>query len=225
MKNISLLLAFLFLSLISVGQVVSEIDFDEIKAEINDPKSVMYYPDLVKRLSKLDTNLTDDDYKHLYYGQVFFDAYSPYSETDLVEAFYEKYEAKDYKKALKLGKKAIKKSPVNIRLFLRMMVCYHQLDDIPTARAYARHYFAFLYAILDSGDGKSIETAMVVANVHDEYEVCNYLELDVIAQKLVGRTDVLTLDLEAQEGPRKVEEIYFDVSMPFSSMSKMFKEK
>jgi len=210
---------------IGTAQKVSNINFDEVKALIQDSTSATWYPTLVDRIQKLDTTLTANDYNLLYYGNVFADCYSPYGESKKQEKFLKLYGKTEYDKAIKIGQSVIEENPVNLKILFKMLVCYNQQGDKATAKLYARAYFGLLDAIYRSGDGKSVETAYVVGTVSDEYEMLADMELRITSQSLIGHTDLLKIDMKSQKGKKKdkIKELYFDVSKPFEHLAKAFK--
>jgi len=104
--NLKKYLPILFILITSMA-FSQEIDFEApeyntIKSNIEDKNSKFYYSDLLQRLSVNDTLLTDEDYKHIYYGYVYNTNYNPYGETsneDKIRTFYnrDELEKKDYK--------------------------------------------------------------------------------------------------------------------------------
>jgi len=93
----------------------------------------------------------------------------------------------------------------------------------PEARAAAsnseKYYRAIadglVQSILDSGDGKTPESAYQVINISEEYMVLLYLGLKRTGQALVQK-DGKTFDrLEVQDAQGAISEIHFDVSLFF----------
>jgi tetratricopeptide (TPR) repeat protein len=222
MKRCLGLFLFLLLHVTAHAQQVSNLNFTALKADVTDAKSPFYLPTLLSRFQKADSTLTDDDYMHLYYGQVTADFYSPYASTD--EAFRKAYKEEKFKQAIELGEKALKQQPLSLDILFKLLVCYDQLGDKATARQYARRYFSLIRVITASGDGKSLETAYVVTAVHDEYEVLATLDLRSSGQALIGHTDRLTVSSTTEKDSKEYP-MYFDVSQPFSHLAQQFKKK
>ena len=226
---------FMLLLIILLGnlyaQKISNIDFDKIKPAIQDSSSNYYYPILIERFLNFE-DLMENEYKYLYYGSVFQDNYSPYKKSDNEKIFLEKVNKKMFEAAIPYGTEAMKENPMNLKVLLRMLVCYHELDNKETASQYAKLYYALLNVIHRSGDGKSKETAYVVACVSDEYEILANLELTPISQGLSGMTDIIRVEKKGETGSIPVEEkgkkskkiktkidsVYFNVSKPFESL-------
>lgn len=225
-KNI--LLPFLFLSLLAFSQKVSNIDFDQIKEHVEDSSSEFYYSALRERLLNLDTTLTYTHYKHLYYGNVFTNTYSPYGKSDNDKEFTEEYNNGNFDDAKVLGKKILEENPIDLRKIYQMMICHHNLQEIDTAKLYARQYYSFLNVIYNSGTGKDVKDAYVVIKVNDEYQIVNDLGLTSTGQALLsdGPTDKLTISTKGQKkvkGQKKIKALYFNVSKLFEHQMKLFK--
>ncbi|MEN9304450.1 MAG: hypothetical protein RL264_2879 [Bacteroidota bacterium] len=205
-----------------VGQKISNVNFNTIKSLVEDKKSTFYYPNLLERMRNLDTSITTEEFSYLYYGNVYFEKYSPYSTGKNQEEFFKFYNKKEYEKAIPLGLKELEENPINLTMLFKMLVCYHVSGDKSTARKYAKLYYGLLGSIYDSGDGKGIETAFVVIKVADEYQILADLELESTSQSLQGDTDVLVLDKKSQE---KIEKLYFNVRKPLESLRNQFRSK
>jgi hypothetical protein len=139
----------------------------------------------------------------------------------------ELFKKRDYEEALPLGKEVLMENPVNIDIIYKIMVCCHHLDNKELAKKYATIYYAFLETIYNSGDGKGIKTAYVVIKVSDEYAVLGDLDLYIVQQALRGTTDVLSIAKDSRGNAHKkkkkrITELYFNVSLPFAQLSKMF---
>lgn len=217
--------ALTMLSAPAFSQKVSNIDFDKIEKNIKKSGNLQY-KSLLKRYHNLDTTLTQEELRHLYYGEVFQKSYSPYGSATKEKIFNEKYKNESFEEAISIGKELLKEGGVNIRLLFRLAVAYAAQDQMNKARPLAILYFNLINVIYESGDGKSIETAFVVTKVADEYDLLYEMGLRMTMQSLVGVTDVMTVDLESQEleeGEEAIEKVYFNVSKPLEHIGKMFK--
>jgi len=215
----------LFISCSTFGQKVLTVDFDSLKLKISDKESTLYYPSLIERFVNGDATLTDEEYSALYYGSVFSESYNPYSTSDTEDKFFEFYNEQKYKKAIPFGEKVLKENPVNLTMTFKMLVCYNVLGDSVNMDKYALQHISLTRAILNSGDGKSLETAYVVLNVRDEYNLLFSMEMKMIRQALVGDTDVLTVKHEKETNDKNTKDIYFNVRMPLEYLSRGFSGK
>ncbi|MCB0754306.1 MAG: DUF4919 domain-containing protein [Flavobacteriales bacterium] len=228
LNRITLLFVLISSIITAQAQVISEVDFDAVNRNIQDPKSDYYYQDLVDRMMAHDTTLGLADYHHIYYGSAEVEGYSPYGDSDKLDVFKEKLSAGAFDDALDVGVKIWKSYPGNIESVYNLLICADAMQNKPLAQQYANHYFAFLEVIYRSGTGRSIEDAWVVMRVRDEYLVLNDMGLERSQQALLdGPTDEMTLTKESRKKMKKkdrVKALYFNVAKPFESMSKMFKK-
>lgn len=226
MRSFVALLIF-FISWSSQSQRISNIDFDEIESAIKDSTSGFYYPELIKRLIGLDTTLTLEDYKHLYYGSVFQANYHPYGSSNAKKSFTDAFRAGEYKKAIEKGEIVMNENPVDPELLVKMSISYLETGDDDLKRIYAILYYSFLEVIYKSGDGKYVESAYVVVSVDHEYLIVADLGLKVTQQALISDCDRLTISKKGQKrkkGQKKIKELYFNVRMPLLSLSKSYKD-
>jgi len=220
-KTLAILLL-IFTSSYTFGQKILTIDFDSIKVKITDSASKYYYPLLIDRFVKADTTLTNEEYYCIYYGNVFSENYNPYSTSKNEEKFMELYYKGQYKKAIPFGEKVLKDNPVNLTISFKMLVCYNVLGDTINVRKYAYRHLPLLNVIRNSGDGKSFQTAYVVINVKDEYDLLSKLELSVTRQALADDTDILTTKKEDEKEGQETIDFYFNVRMPLDYLDKEF---
>jgi len=207
------------------AQMVGEIDFDNIKALTQDSLSETYYPKLINRFMSYDTTLTEYEYKLLYYGNVFTDAYNPYATSDAENEFLELYNKQEYTKAIPLGMKVLEENPINTTVLFKMLVIYNQLADEINEERFAMLYYGLLTQVYYSGDGKTCESAMVVIRVTDEYEIMAELQVNLEMQALVGDCDLIEFDTKSQKlenGEKPLKELYFNVRMPLDYLNKQF---
>ena len=232
MKSLLLFGMGMFLLFYSYGQQISNINFAEIEEQTLDSSSSFFYPKLVARLASFDTTLSLEDFTHLYFGNVYTEAYNPYGESEYHEDFLQAYREGRFKEAITFGKKILAENPVNIKITLRMAVCYHSIDQLDTAKLYGFQYAHFLLSILSSGDGASTETAFVVIKIADEYTLMDDMGLTATSQSLIsdptnGPTDLMTISKKGQKkrkGKKKIKALYFNVSQPFVYLSKQFQK-
>lgn len=209
------------------AQRISRVDFDSVRAATTTAQSPYYYATLLRRFQAADTTLRPLDFKYLYYGQVYTKQYQPYG-ADQADNFRTLFQQQKWREAIPIGEKALAKDPLNLRLIFQLLVCHYSLGEKAQARQYAQQYFPIIQAIIASGDGKGVATAYVVAVVHDEYAVLQALNLTSHRQALVGHTDVLTatpVDDQGKPTGAPDQEVYFDITKPFSSLGGLLKGK
>lgn len=208
------------------SQRVGKIDFYKIKKNITNQESNYFYPSLLARIWANDTTLTYNEYKHLYYGNVFQTYYHPYGASFLKKDFNEVYAEGNALKSIKKGLDVLAENPVDIEVTLKILLAYLELGEREMARIFAKKYYGFLDVIYASGDGESLESAYVVISVDDEYRVVGDLGLSVKQQTLIDDCDLLVFVRKKQPkyNGKKIKQLYFNVRLPLLSLSSSFKD-
>lgn len=212
---------------ISNAQIISKVNFDQVKKNITDTSSTFYFPKLRERMAEHDSTFTHQEYHHLYYGTVFQEYYYPYGTSHAKKNFLKAYEAGEYEDAIEKGKIALSQNPVDLEVLLKISISCLKVDRQDEKRYYAKLYYSFLDVIYYSGDGKYVESAYVVISVDHEYYIAGDLGLRVVQQQLISDCDLLTFSKKHQKkikGRKKIKELYFNVRMPLMSLSKSFKD-
>lgn len=217
---IILTILFVFSNLaISQDQEIRPIKFKKLKKEIRKQRSPFYYPVLFQRYLDLDTSLTSEDFRYLYYGFTFQDAYSPYGIPALQDSLISYLSRQEllraeYQVAARIGGQLLRESPFRLRETFITAVAYEMAGDGKMSSIYFSFFEKQVDAIMSSGDGLSTNTAFVVIYIRDEYEM-----LEVLGFKFGGGQALLAGDydkLELEENPYGVEALYFDVSRLFA---------
>lgn|SRR5690606_17789001 len=195
-------------------------DYKTIKKEISDKKSANYYPELLRRMRANDTTLTQANYRHLYYGQVFQKDYDPYRVTpkmDELKPFWEMeaIEGTDRENAIKIANASLAEYPFDFRVLDFLIYLHHENGNVEMVKKLGYHYNMLLDTILLSGDGLTCETGFHVTSVTHEYALLSALRMQTKSQSLRDNCDYLAFE----EGMYKVDGLYFDVSKLFE-MSK-----
>ena len=218
MKKLLFLTVFIFIFIAISAQKISNVDFDSVKTALDAKPGL--YKELIDRFKKADSTLIADEFKVLYYGQCFQENYKPYGgDGKDFDKFKEHYEKEDYKKALPFVIKILDEDPIDLKMMFKALVCYHILNDQENKAAMQMRYESILYTLFLSGDGKTRETAFVVMRVSDEYEAMSNMQVENSSQSLSGDCDVMTL----KKNDYGLESLYFNISKPFSSLSKLLK--
>lgn len=204
------------------AQTVSNVNFDEIKVSVSDSASMYYYPNLESRLRLLDTTLSIQEFRYLYYGNVFQEYYHPYGSTEAKRLFLENYSRKSFEEVEELGLKVLEENPVDLEVILKMLFLYAQHENIEKATVFSKIYVSFLEVIYGSGDGMACETAFVVISVDDEYRIAGDLGLNPIKQELIGSCDFLQFSKKGQKRKNRIKALFFNVRMPLTYLSKSF---
>ena len=127
--------------------------------------------------------------------------------------------ANDPEELITLGQQWLETCPVDAMTHL---VVAQALASIGRMREAARHQYVswgLIASILESGSGESRDSAMKVISVHEEYYVMSVLQAEKILQAFIDPYDEMTVRINGKE-----EKLYFDVSIPLETGSKLFDE-
>ena len=225
MNRIYALVFLIFAPIVLNAQLISKINFDEIKLIVSDSTSVNYYPRLIERLVSGDSSLTNKEYKYLYYGNVFQEYYYPYGATKKQKLFSEAYSKGDsFGLTEQLGKEVLHENPVNLGVILKMIFLYNGQKNVEKATVFAKMYVSFLEVIYASGTGKDCADSFVVISVDDEYKISADLGLSVAEQALIGSCDRLIFDRKGQKRKSRIKKLFFNVRIPLTYLSKSYNQ-
>jgi hypothetical protein len=202
-------------------------NYDAIKKDIQDSLSVYYYPKLMSKLVAYDTNLTNEDYRHLYYGYIYQKEYMPYRRSDDEEELLKFYQSTkiretDYDSIIKLATHSISQFPFDLRPMNFMAYIYYLKGDEEMAKKVAYRFQGSFEAILSSGDGKTCETGYHVISISHEYVFLNMFQFKMASQELtIDHCDYLTLEKDL----RNINGIYFNVQKLFEINLENLKKK
>ncbi len=213
LKQLILLLLFCFgVSLYSQEIGFTTPDYKAIEKEIKDKNSKFFYPKLMERLTKNDTLLTQEEFRHLYLGYVFQPQYNAFwrsPDEKKLNEFYskEKIEPADYDEIIKLSNHSLSDFPFDLRQLNYLSYIYHLKGDEEASKIASFRFHNIMNVILSSGDGKKCETGFHVLMVEHEYVLLNLFELESKSQSLVDNCDYLSFE----KGAYNVEGIYFNI--------------
>ncbi|MEE4255866.1 MAG: DUF4919 domain-containing protein [Bacteroidales bacterium] len=194
------------------------VNFKKLKKEIRKKKSDFYYPALFQRYLELDTSLSVEEFRFLYFGFTFQNEYRPYgvpsrqdsllnylSRDDLIRA--------EYAIAGRIGGDLLKENPFRLRETFITALIYELAGNTDLSSRYFNFYEKQVDAIMSSGDGLSTKTAFTVIYVQDEYEILEVLGFEFNGEQhlLQGGYDML----ELEENPFGIDALYFDVNRLF----------
>ena len=193
---------------------IKKVDFDHVKAVIEDPKNVYYYPKLMKAYNSNDTTLSIEAWRNFYYGYTFQEDYNPFRESiycNVVEQLYYKQphsraECDSIEKyaELSLNDNMFDLNQMNFYIYVlkekkkhaRAAVCQYRLDRL-------------IAAIMSSGKGTKEEPWVVIAPEH-EYNIINFLGFVATEHEtLDGGIDYIKVQPVAG---KSAEGFYFDIS-------------
>ncbi|WP_192825134.1 DUF4919 domain-containing protein [Rufibacter sp. LB8] len=205
-----------------MAQNVSSIDLTKVYQAIEDKDSPFYYPPLLQRYLANDTMLTLFDYHHLYYGFTKQPHYKPIAGPGELAAL-QLIEQGKLEEARQLLLTEYQKAPFSLSILFRLGSLADMQEKSAEARLWLLKFDGLLRTIIDSGDGRSEETAWVVISAQDEVPVMGILGLEAVEQGLVkSKYDVQTLTT-----PNNLEsdKLYFNLEVPINHLSNHYKKE
>ena len=227
MKFLNTLFCCLLLSISVFGQTEKQKpNYAEIEKNIKDKKSGLHYEKLFEKFLTGDTSFTITEKQHLYYGYQFQKNYSPYGSSDFSDSLKkvlnkEELDSNDVILGIKYGNNILEKFPFDLRTLNILSRLYSKNGDEQNSAKLKNRRENIIAAILSSGDGLTDTTALYILSISDEYDMLRILGLKFGgSQSLRGGNDYL----KVTKNEYGIEGMYFDVSAPFGSMSRMFKK-
>jgi hypothetical protein len=216
MKHFLLIIGVIICSKCSQAQNLTPFppSYDSIKMLISDSSSKYYYPTLIDRCNKMDTTLTDIDYRYLYYGYTFQPQYQPYwrspYEEKLVKYYAkEKFKQRDYDEVIRLATLSLKEFPFDLRQMNFLAYVYELKNDMITANRLRYKFGMIISAIFSTGDGKTCSHGFHVINTSHEYVILNMFRFEFKSQMLT--TDYCDY-MEVKRDERGIDGIYFNIN-------------
>jgi len=190
-------------------------DYAAIEKNITDKNSPYFYQKLLDRYNRVDMTLTMDEKRHLYYGYSLTEAYAPFSRTQTEKELYELLQLKspgirEYDKVVEYTGIILKNYPFSLRMKEYRIYCLKELGRMDEAALEMAQKEMIIDAVLSSGDGTTVETAIHIINPVNEYEFIDLLGFEYGGNEHVvnNRYDYLALN----ENSYNLKGLYFDVS-------------
>ncbi|MCD1116417.1 DUF4919 domain-containing protein [Chryseobacterium turcicum] len=188
-------------------------NYKAIQKNIENKDSEFYYPKLMDKLKTNDTLITNDQYRHLYFGYTFQKEYHPYKTSEEEKKLAPYFQSSDLKKSdyaeiIKISNAALKEFPLNLRVMNFLAYIYHLDGNEAMAKKVSHHFYGLFGAIFSSGDGKECTSGFHVITVTHEYVLMNTLQLEIASQSLSGDCDYLSLPKDKYQLPG----VYFNIT-------------
>ena len=168
-------------------------------------------------LASLKAGNTAIDYTRLRLSYMDSPEYKAAKDTSKSEhAMFEELDKKDYPAALKDAEAVLESNYANIDAHYVALVANREMGATDKAEFHRTVFRGLINSIRSSGDGKSMKTAWVVINVHEEYVMLRVLGFRPSQQSLVNKDghsyDVMKVK-NAEDGTEQT--FYFNVDIPF----------
>jgi hypothetical protein len=216
MKKLITLLALLIVS-VAGAQETSSPDYTSIEKNTKDKNSPYYYKTLMDRYAKADTTMTIEERRHLYYGFAFtkvkLDEPTVRSvEKQLRDALHRPDPTKaDMEDVITYSGTLLQAYPFSITLKEYRTYCLKQLGRYDEAAAEKAQSEMIIDAMLSSGDGKTVTTAIHVIDASNEYELVQLMGFEALDDEYLvnNKYDYLILNKNSYNLPG----LYFDASV------------
>ena len=201
-------------------------DYKKIEKNIQMEKSNLFYKTLMNRFQQADSTMTLEEKRHLYYGYIFDENYSPYSRSSYRDSLRvvvqkEEIDSLDLKKIIDFTNEMLLKNPFDLNAINYQLYSLEQLGNNESFEKRMIQLRIIVDALMSSGNGKSKKEAFYVIYTSHEYDLLNILGFQFGgSQSLIEHYDYLTIT----ENEAKLEGLYFDVSPCLNSLTKMLKK-
>ncbi len=187
------------------------------------PKKLPDYQTLLKRVMSFDRTV---DFRALRLSYAETADYNPYGDDKAKKSeMFEALRNKDYDKAIADAQVILEKKFVDIEAHFVSSIAFNEMKN---SERYNFHHFvtrALVDSILDSGDGKTPETAFIVIETGEEYTLLGMTGFEVVRQSLIKSNGHSYDKLEIKY--RKTGELgvfFFNVDIPFNWLNKQFRK-
>ena len=223
-----LIISFLLFSVSSFSQdwKFESPSYDQIEKNIKTKKSNLFYDTLMNRFQRVDSTMTLDEKRHLYYGYSFNEKYSPYSRSDFNDSLKiilqkESHDKIDLDRIIKFGDSILVSNPFDLSTINYQLYALEQNENKEGFGNKFIQLTIIIDAIISSGNGKNKKDAFYVIYTSNEYNLISILGFEFGGtQSLIEHYDYLTI----AENDAGIEGLYFDVSPCLNSMAEMFKD-
>ena len=193
---------------------VEPVDFDSIYAQISDPRSRHYYPQLMEKYLSNDTVLEYDDYRYLYYGYTFQDDFDPFRSSEYADVIEELYYKKEFTRAecdtiIKYAELTLRDNIFDLSQMKFYIFALREKEKNTLASIRQYKLNPIVAAILSSGSGTKEKPWVVISPAH-EYNLLNLMGYVATGHtELENNIDYITIEKSGKDSP---EGFYFDAT-------------
>jgi hypothetical protein len=121
----------------------------------------------------------------------------------------------DPEKFLQASKTWLEQCPVDAQVHMMRASVLSKMGKFKDSIRHRNFFYGLMASIVNSGDGKTKETAFKVIAIEEEYTLLNFMGAEMKSQSLQGNYDVMEVKLD--EGDTT---IYFDISTHLEALEK-----
>jgi hypothetical protein len=178
------------------------------------------YQALVARLKQGDITV---DFRELRQAYAASPEYTDGPDLEEVKAMYTAFNRRDFPEALKHSQKLLADCYLDIDAHQVAFLANREMHVEEEAEFHHRIAHGLIQAIMQTGDGKSPETAWAVLSTHEEYIILQVLGLRPGSQSLtqVGKHSYDKLEPVDSKTQQPVT-LYFNIDKPMEHLNKLF---
>ncbi|MBT33650.1 MAG: hypothetical protein CMO01_28640 [Thalassobius sp.] len=188
--------------------------------EILSSDSLAVYTDLKSKINEGEI-LSLEDYFRFYISQRKADDYSPYF-TSANAQIAEYYNNEQFEELTSFSDAVLQTNPLRLGDIYRVAVGNYMMRKMDNFKRLYAAYFGTIESIVSTGTGENYDSAYIVMSTADEYVVLSYSGMQSNQQALTAKDghsfDVLT----AVDDYGDEHKVYFNIDVPFSSLSSQF---
>ena len=173
------------------------------------------YDVMLRRVKETDSGVSFREFRLAYADSPY---YTPSADGATRKAMFAALNAKDYAQALDLAERILKDRYVDIYAHQTASVAYRELDKRAEGSVHASLARELIRSIVESGDGNSPETAMLLISEEEESVILSALQLRMVSQELQD-VDGHTYDrVEAMDSGDGSVVLFFNLDVPVAKV-------
>ncbi|MDE5607809.1 MAG: DUF4919 domain-containing protein [Muribaculaceae bacterium] len=160
------------------GSMPKGIDLEKVRAEVNDPRSEFFYDSLMAAFERVDTTMTLEDYRYLYFGTMFQEDYNPYRRNayaDIINPLTHKasHTRAERDTLMKYTQLALLDTPFDLAQINFLIYALRSKQKYNEADIWQYRLNHLLQAIVSTGTGADTTSAWYVIYPRDEATIVN----------------------------------------------------
>lgn len=191
-----------------------DVNMDSIRKNIQNPASNYYYKRLWRKFESNDTNMSLQEFRHLYLGYVFTEDYDPYRVSEFSRKVVPLYTIKQHTPAqcdtiIEYAERSLADYPFDLKQMEFFVYVLKEKQKYNRAAIWQFRLNNLIKAIMSTGRGTKDEPWVVTSPLHEHYIVntLGYSVKDVMEYE--GDVDYVEVQNPKSGGP---EGFWFDVS-------------
>ena len=199
----------------SQNSTFKEPNYKRIKRNIKKKNSELNYTVLYKKFTSLQSKMTLEEKRHLYYGFIFQKKYNPFGFSKYHDSLrlytHKKHSKKSISKMLAFSDRILSENPFNIEVLTYKVYLLRKNNDIEASKIAKKQIRIIYDAIKSSGDGLSKKSAFHVIFGNHKSDLLKHKKLKFNGiRKTIDKYRVEYLNVE--QNKNKIRGLYFNVS-------------